>query len=128
MAHDHLPNKASLCLAYVLDRLTGHRVRQKTDEVAGMACRERDPDLAVVLHAADTGAMPGARVKNNERPLARVDRGAFGWDDPQQSVINRPRQRAPIEHELGLKAQHIRRLPGIVLDAIVATLAQYIKQ
>ena len=78
VAPDHLLDKASLRLAYVLDRLTGHRVRQKADEVAGMACRERDPDLAVMLHAADTGAMPGARVKNNERPLTRVDRGALG--------------------------------------------------
>ena len=75
-----------------------------------MAGGERDPDLAVVLHAADPGAMPGARVEDNERPLARVDRGAFGRDDPHQAVIHRPRQQAPIEHEFGIEAQHMGRL------------------
>jgi hypothetical protein len=57
-----------------------------------MTCLESDPDLAVVLHAADAGAVSGPRVENNERPLARVGRGAFGRDDPHQPVIHRARQ------------------------------------
>ena len=78
VALDNLLDKAGLCLAHILDRLTGDRVGQKADEIAGMACCERDPDLAVVLHAADPGAMPGARVENDERPLVRVDRSTLG--------------------------------------------------
>ena len=128
MALDDLLDKTGLGFAHILDRLTGHRVGQEADEIAGMTCGERHPDLAVVLHTADPGTVPGARVENDERPLVRVDRGAFGRDDPHQPVIHRARQRAAIEQEFGVKAQDMRRFPGIVLDAIVATLAQYIQQ
>jgi hypothetical protein len=128
MARGHLLDKTGLRFAHILDRLTGHRVRQKADEIARMACGERDSNLAVVLHAADPGAMPGAWVKDNERPLARADRGAFGRNDPHQTIIHRPRQRAPIEHQLGIKAQDVRRRANIVLEAIVTALAQHIQQ
>ena len=54
----------------------GIGLRQETDEVAGMAGRHGDADLAVLLHAADAGAMAGARVDDDERRLRRVDRSA----------------------------------------------------
>ena len=92
MTLDDLLDKTGLGFAHILDRLTGHRVGQKADEVARMARGERDPDLAVVLHAADPGAMPGARIEDDERPLARVDRGALGRDNAHQPVIHRPGQ------------------------------------
>ena len=74
------------------------------------------------------GAVPGARIENNERPLARIDRSARGRNDPHQGVIDRLRQRAPVEHEFGLEAQHMRRLAGVVLEIIVAALAQHVEQ
>jgi len=128
VARYHLRDKTGLRLADILDRLAGHRVGQKSDEVAGMTRGQHYPDLAVVFHAADAGAMPGARVKDDKRPLALVDRGAHGREDPHQPVIHRTRQRTAIEHELEIKAQHIRHLAGVVLDAIIATPAQYIQQ
>jgi len=88
---DHFLDKAGLRLAYVLDPLTRHRVGQKADEVAGITGGERHTDLAVVLHAADTRAMPGTRVEHDEWPLARIDRGALGRDDAHQRVIYRTR-------------------------------------
>src|SRR5690349_24781445 len=73
MSPDDLLDKAGLRFAHVLDRLAGHRVRQKADEIARMTGGERHPDFAVVFHAADAGAMPGARIENDEWPLVRVD-------------------------------------------------------
>jgi hypothetical protein len=125
---DNLLDKAGLRLAHILDRLTGHRVRQKAHEVAGMAGCERDADLAVVLHAADPWAVPGARVENDKWPLILVGGCALRRDDPHQPVIHRPRQRAAIEHQFGFKAQHIRRRTGIVLAAVVAALPQHVEQ
>src|SRR5215470_19106651 len=63
MPRHYLCDKTSLRFAHILNRLTGHGVRQKANEIAGMASGERDADLAVVLHAADPGAMPGARIE-----------------------------------------------------------------
>src|SRR5215471_17414047 len=81
MARDDLVDKPSLCLAHILDRLTWHRVRQKADEIAGMAGGERDADLAIMLHAANAGPMPGARVEHDEWAFGRVDRSARWRDD-----------------------------------------------
>jgi hypothetical protein len=125
---DDLLDKAGLRLAHILDRLTGHRVRQKADEIAGMAGGERDADLAVVLHAADAWAVAGSGVEDDERSLVRVDRGALQRDDPHQPVIHRPRKRAAIEDQLGIKAQHIRRRTGIVLATVVAALPEHVEQ
>jgi hypothetical protein len=92
MALDDLLDKAGLRLTHILDRLTGYRLRQKADKIARVAGGERDPDLAVVLHAANAGAVPGARVKNDEWPLARVDCNTLWRDDPNQPIIDRSRQ------------------------------------
>src|SRR5262252_9906953 len=83
---DYFFDKARLRLAHILDRLTGHRIGQEANEIAGMASGERNSDFTVVFHSANPGPMPGARVKHDERPLARVDRGAFGRDDPDEPV------------------------------------------
>ena len=128
VALNHRLDKNGLRFAHILDRLTGHRLGQKPNKVAGMAGRESDPDFAVVLHAADAGAMPCARIKDDERPFALVDRGAFGRDDPHKPIIHRARQRAAIEHQLDFEAQHMGRLAGIVLRTIVAALAQHIQK
>ena len=128
MARDDLLDKTRLGQADILDRLARHRLRQEADEIAGMTRRQRDADLAVVLHAADARSVPGARVEHDERALARIDRYARRRDDADQRVVDRPRQRAPVEHEFGLEGQNVRRLARIVLDVVVAALAQDIEQ
>jgi len=128
MSLDHFLDKTSLGFAHIFDCLTGHRVRKKPDEIAGMSGGERHSDFAVVLHAANSRAMTGARVEHDKRPFARVDRSAFGRDNPYQRVIHRAGQQAPIEDQLDVKVQHVRRLAGIVLDAIIAALTQYVQE
>ncbi len=59
--------------AMSLDGLARHRLRQEADEIAGMAGLERDADLAVGLEAADAGAVPGARVDDDEWPARRIE-------------------------------------------------------
>lgn len=123
-----LCDKPGFCLANVLDCLTRNRIGQKADEIAGMTCRKRDADLAVVLHAADPGTMAGARVENNKRPFVPFDRGPVGRDDARECVVDRAWQRAPIEHEFDAEAEHVRRLARVMLKIVVAALAQYVEQ
>ena len=48
--------------------------------------------------------------------LFRIDRGPLGRDDAHQRVVDRPRQRAPVEHQLDVEAEHVRRLARIVFE------------
>ena len=87
----------------ILDRLARHRVRQKADEIAGVTRRQRDADLAVLLHPADAGSVAGARIDDDDGCLGRIDLHASGWDDPDQDIIDRPFQGAAVVHHLRLK-------------------------
>jgi len=120
--HDHL-DKPRFCLANVLNGLTGHRIGQKADKIAGMTCRKSDADLAVMLHAADARTVTGARVENDKRSFVPFDRGAFRRDDAHQRVIHWAWQRATIEQEFDVEAEHVRRLAGVMLEIVVAALA-----
>src|SRR5271165_1130464 len=86
---DDFLDKPRLGLADVLDRLARHRVMQKADEIARVAGCERDADFTVVLHPADAGTMPRARVEDDERTLGLVDDSARRRNDPHQPVIDR---------------------------------------
>ena len=107
----------------VLDRLAGHGVRQEADEIAGMPGLERDADLAVGLEAADAGAVPGARIDDDERPQRLVDLDARRRNDAHEQVVDRPLERAAVHDELGLVVEHVRRGFGHVLAVLVAALA-----
>src|SRR4029079_15329267 len=69
-----LAHERDLGRAHRLDRLARERVREESDEVAGMAELVRDADLAVHLEAADPGAVAGARVDDHERTHLRIGR------------------------------------------------------
>ena len=127
MSLDDLIDEPGLGLANILDRLARDWVRQKTDEIARMPGLERNADFAVVLHAADTGAVAGPRIKDDERPFVRVDGGALGRDDARQHVIHRTRELSAIEHQFDIEAQDMRCFAGIVLDIVVAALPQHIQ-
>ena len=64
---------AASAWAMSLNRLTRLRLRQKADEIAGMTGMKGDPDLALRLEPANTGAMPSAWINHDERPLMLVD-------------------------------------------------------
>jgi hypothetical protein len=64
-----LLEEAGLGPAHVLERLPGQGLRPEADEVARVPGPQGDPDLAVHLGAADAGAVPRARVDDDEGPL-----------------------------------------------------------
>src|SRR6516164_1446468 len=57
----------------ILDGLTRHGIRQEADEIAGMPGLECNADFAVGLEASNAGAVPGARVDDDEGPARRVE-------------------------------------------------------
>ena len=67
MQRDHLFEEYRLGVRDVFDRLTGHRIGQEADEIAGMTGLERDADFAVGLEPADAGAVAGTRIDDDER-------------------------------------------------------------
>ena len=107
---------------------SGIGLGQEADEVAGMAGRQRDADLAVLLHAADAGAVAGARVDHDERSLCRVDRGAGRRNDAHQHVVDGPRQGPSVADELEREAEHVGRVLGALFQIGVAALAQHIEE
>src|SRR5271170_886044 len=50
-------------------------------------------DTSIVLHAADTGTVAGARVKNGagKRPFIAQNRGCFGFGGPERGSVSRCR-------------------------------------
>ena len=73
MQRDDLFEKYRLGAGDVLDRLAGHGIGQEADEIARVTGLECDADFAVGLEPADAGAVPGARIDDDERPARRVD-------------------------------------------------------
>ncbi|CFD96699.1 Uncharacterised protein [Bordetella pertussis] len=126
MQGDDFFQEARLGAHHVLDRLGVGRVRQEGGEVAGMAGAHRHADFAFGLEAADAGAVPGARVDHQEGVLLRVDRRVRGRDDAQQRVVDGAFELAPVEHQLGLHAQHIGGALGHVRQVLVAALAHHV--
>ena len=125
---DHPLEERGLRRHDVLDRLSRHRIRQETDEIARVPGSHGDADLAVRLEAADPRAMAGARVDDDERPLLRVGDDAGRRRDRDQAIIDRARQRAAVEHEVGLELKHVWRLFGHVRVILIASLAQDVEE
>ena len=128
MQRDDLLEEDRLGARDVLERLARHGLGQEANEVAGMAGLEGDADLAVGLEAADAGAVPGARIDDDEGAPRRIDRHAFRRHDAHEGVIDRPRERAAVDDELGLVVEHVRRRLGEVLAVLVAALAQHVEE
>ena len=73
MAADDLLDEHGFGARDTLDCLSGHRLRQEADEIAGMARLHRDADFAVRLEPADSRTMPGARIDHDERPPVEIN-------------------------------------------------------
>ena len=128
MARRDLGDERRFGRAHVFDGLSGHGLREEADEVAGMAGRHGDADLAVLLHPADAGSMAGARVDDDEGRLGRIDRFVVERDDAHQRIVHRPGQGTAVEDGLELEAQHVRRVLGTALEGDVAALTQRVKR
>ena len=60
--------------------------------------------------------------------LAGSIAGAGRRDDAHQHVVDRPRQGAPVAHQLEREAEHVRRVLGVLLEIDVAALAQHVEE
>src|SRR5262245_44188588 len=85
-------DKGRLRATHVFNRLTFYRVRQEPNEIARMAGRERDSDLAITLHAADAGTVSGTRIDDDERARCLVNVDTLRRKNPWQAVVDRTRQ------------------------------------
>src|ERR1700722_7690089 len=128
MARRHIRDEHRLGVTDILDRLPWHRVGKEPDEVAGVTGCERHADLAVVLHAANAGAVAGARIDDDDRRLLRIDLRAGRRNDAHQRVVHRSLQLASVAQYLGLEVQHMRNLLGAVFLIDVAALAHDIEK
>ena len=122
MQRDDLFEKDRLRAGHVPDGLSRHRLRQKANEIAGMAGLEDDADLAVGLEAADAWTVSGARIDHDKRPARRIDLDAGRRDHPRQAVVDRPFQRAAIDDQFDLVVQNVRRRLGGMLTERIAPL------
>ena len=89
--------KAASAVDDVLNGLTRDGLGQEADEVAGMAGLKGHADLALRLEAADAGAVAGAWIDDDERPLLVIDLDALRRSDrgpernsPDAAACGRP--------------------------------------
>src|SRR5262245_29256139 len=122
MQIDDLLEKYGFCARHVLDGLTGYGRRQEADEIARVTGFESDPDLAVRFEPTNSRAMSCTRVNNHERPARRIYFNRLWRDDPDQHIVDRPRQRPPIDDEFHVVVKHVRRSLGQILTKLISAL------
>ncbi len=94
-----------------------------------MPVRKRGADLAVRLEAANAGTMPGARIDDHIGTLFGIDGHAVRRNDLKQQIVDRPRQRAAVDHDVVVIGQHRRAvLGGVPLVVSVADLAHDVEE
>ena len=120
----NLGDEARLGAANVLDGLTWNRVLQEADEVTGMPGLQHLADLALMLHPANARPLPGTRIENDERTLARIHRNAGRRPDANEDVIHRAIKRPSVQHHLETEVQDRGRYPFLLFLIAVAALAQ----
>jgi hypothetical protein len=108
--------------------LTRHRLGVEHDEIGGMAGAQRHSDLAVLLHPAHAGAVAGARIDDDERPLLRIDGHARLGVNPEQGVVRRPFEGARVEHDIVIEIEDRRFALGAVFEKDVAALAHRVPE
>ena len=128
MQFAHVVHELALGVADIEQRLSRFGIREEDDEVHRMAAAQRDPDLGIVLEAADTRAVAAARVDDHVRAAPRVHRHALRRNDTQQRVVDRTLERAPVHDHLVVEVQDRRQSLPFVLDEDVAALAQRVPQ
>ncbi len=89
---------------------------------------QRYPDLGIVLEAADAGTVASARVDDHVRAALGIHRDALWRNDAQQRVVDRTLERATVHHDLIVEAQHRRQSLPLVLEEVVAALAQRVPE
>ena len=117
-------DEVCLGLDDVQQGLAGFGGMAEGDEVGGVPGTQALADLRVFLEAADAGAMAAARVDDDDRVLPCVDRSVGGRQDPQQRIVDRVGQVAPVYQDFIGKLQYQRVAGAFVGQGVVAALAQ----
>src|SRR5712671_3252528 len=112
----------------VLNGLTGHWLRGKADEIAGMPRPECNADFAVRLETANTRPVARARIHDHERSPFLIHFDACGRHHPDKAVIDRPIERAAIDDKFHLIFEHMRHRLRQMLAILVATLAHDVEE
>ena len=124
----HLLHELLLGIADIEQRLAGLGIAEEDHEVDRMSLAQRDADLRIVLESADARAVAGARIDDHVRPPLRIDFHAFRRDDPHERVVDRPGKLAPVDDGLVVEVQDRRQPLAVVLDEVVAALAQRVPE
>ena len=124
----HAMDELALGVAHVEQCLSRFGIREEDDEVHRMPFVQRHSDLRIVLEAADARTVASARVDDHVRAALGIHRHALWRNDAQQRVVDRTLERAPVHHDLVVEAQHRRQSLPLVLDEVVAALAQRVPE
>ena len=124
----HLAHELVLRRADVDQRLARLRLRIEDDEIDRMACAQRDADLRIVLEAADSRAVARARIDDHVGTLLGIHGHALRRHDAHQRIVDRPRERATVEHRFVLEMQQRQLAGALALDECIAALAQRVPE
>jgi hypothetical protein len=75
--------------------------------------------------------MPGRDRRADRRPrtvAARIDRHSRRRLDPHQQVVDGLVERAAVEHQIGVEAQHVRHRRGLLLVVLRAALPHHVPE
>src|ERR671910_1335560 len=110
------------------DGLAGLRIGVKRDKVDRMTGQQGLADLGLLMHAADAGAVAGARIDDDDRAFLRVRLVLWLGNYAQQHVIHRKLQIAAVDDDLVAESQQWGLSGGLVLVIVVAPLAEHVEE
>ena len=132
MAACHFLDETTQRVQHVGDGLTWTPLRKEGDEIDRIPFMQGNTDFRIAFEAADTRALTGTRVDNDDRWFRRVetifDTVVAYTSDTEQRIVSRPFEPASIENKLVVEVKE-RRLAGTVVgQQIVGTLAQRVDE
>src|ERR1035437_1852876 len=132
MAACHFLDETTQRVQHVGDGLTWTRLRKEGHEIDRIPFMQGNTDFRIAFEAADTRALTGTRVDNDDRWFRRVetifDTVVAYTSDTEQRIVSRPFEPASIENKLVVEVKE-RRLAGtLVGQQIVGTLAQRVDE
>jgi len=72
--------------------------------------------------------MSGTRIDHHERALQRIDRHPGGRVDAHQQIVDRPFERAAVQHQVGVEPQHVRHRFVLLRVVLVAALPHHVPE
>ena len=128
MQRADLAQEDHLGAADVLDGLAGLGLREEGHEIDRVAGAQRHADLALLLEAADAGAVAGARIDHHEGLLRRVERLIRLGPYAHQGIVDRPLELATVDDHVPGEREDRRMACLVMLDRLVAAFAQHVPE